>query len=533
MKRKLLWICGVCLGTVILLIIGLSVLVKSYLRSDRLKAIVIPQVERLTGRMASIDRIDVSLFKGIVVEGISLKDRDGKQDFIKAKEFVLEYRLLPLLKKRLVIKKVDLVSPYVNLVRDKDGRFNFDDMIERRGKGNKEAAPENAGEGGLPLSVETDRISIRDARIEFVDEGGGLPAMGVLANGDLRFSAEKGQGAPELTGKVDIKELTIKGNGSEIKSSGIVSVKKDAFEFDISSVIDRDTVKLTGDVKDYTKNPVARMDFNAARLDLEKLMALTGGKKDSEASTKREKGKGGGKKGGEKGKTAGLTASGEIKIGEAIYQGYVLKNFAAAYNFSDGNIIVNPITTNLSGEKGMLLQGSAKGDLEASTVAGEGAGESLKTTLAGRFSADLTKCEMKESKIGSAIAAFTGIGEIGSPKFDSVHFVFTVAKEKIALNGTMTSNLMTLNPAGTVGFNKKIDVAADLRVAPGLAGRIVTGRITRYVTDEKGWTVIPLRITGTTDKPSVGLNQAAVTRQIEKGAVQEIQKRLFKGILGR
>ncbi len=540
MKRKLLWAGAICLATIVALIIGLSVFVKGYLRSDRLKAIVIPRVEGLTGRIASIDRIDVSLFKGIVVDGISLKERDGKQDFIRAKEFVLEYRLLPLLKKRLVIKKVELVSPFINLVRDKDGRFNFSDIMEKAGKG-REAAPEDVGGGGIPLSVETDKISIRDARIEFVDEEGIAPAMDVAASSDLKFSAEKGQGAPELTGKVDIKELTVKGDGGEVKSSGLVSIKKDDVEFDISSVIDKDTVKLSGDVKDYMKNAVARLDINAARLDLEKLMALTGGKKDSgktqaikrTAGTQKGKGRGKEEERMKEGRTTGLTASGEIKIGEAKYQGYVFKNFAAGYNFSDGNIIVNPITAGLSGEKGMVLQGSVKGDIRASIAAGESAGESLKSTLAGRFNADLTKCEMKESKIGGAIAAFTGISEIGSPKFDTAYFVFTIAKERIALSGAMASSLITLNPSGTVGFNKAIDIVTDLKVAPSLAGRIITGRITRYVTDEKGWTVIPLRITGTTDKPSVGLNQAAVTRQIEKGAVQEIRKRLFKGILGR
>ncbi len=535
MKRKLLWAGAICLATIVVLIIGLSIFVKSYLRSDKLRAIVVSRVEGLTGRIASIDRIEVSLFKGIVVDGIDLKERNGKQDFIKAKEFVLEYRLLPLLRKRLVIKKVELVSPFINLVREKDGRFNFSDMMEKAGKGS-ETAPESAGGGGIPLSVETDKISISDARIEFTDEEGVAPAMKIAANSDLRFSSERGQGGPELTGRVDIKELTMKGNGVEVKSSGLVSIKQDDVEFDISSVVDKDTVKLSGDVKDYMKNPVARLDVNAVRLDIEKLMAMTGGKKDS--SVKREAAQGESLKGRVKeerkeAKPGRLTASGEIKIGEAKYQGYVFRNFAAGYNFSGGNIIVSPITADLSGEEGMVLEGSAKGNLRASIAGGESAGESLKSTLAGRFNADLTKCEMKESKIGGAIAAFTGISEIGSPKFDTVHFVFTIAKEKIALNGTMASSLITLNPSGTVGFNKAIDIVTDLKVAPSLAGRIVAGRITRYITDEKGWTVIPLRITGTTNKPSVGLNQAAVTRQIEKGAVQEIQKRLFKGILGK
>jgi hypothetical protein len=288
-------------------------------------------------------------------------------------------------------------------------------------------------------------------------------------------------------------------------------------------------------VKDYMKKPAARMDLNAAELDLESLMALSEGKKETpkplaarrEAAPQKEKGKG------KEEKTAGLTASGEVKVGNAKYKGYVLKDFAARYNYSEGNATISPISTTLSGGKEATVQGTAKGDLRASVAARESAADSVKKTLAGKLTADLSRCEVKQSKIGEAIATLTGIRELASPKFDSVHFVFTVGNEKIALNGTMTSGLISLNPSGAVGFDKNMDVVADLKVAPGLGGRIVSGQFGRYVKDEKGWTVIPLRITGTTDKPSVGLNQATVGKQIEKGATQEIQKRLFKGILGK
>jgi AsmA protein len=538
MNKKLLWIGGICCAVLIVLVIGLSALVKSYLQSDKLKAIVIPRVEQFTGRTAKIDRIDVSLFKGIVIEGISLMDRDGKHEFIKAKEFVLDYRLLPLLRKRLVIKKVGLISPFIHLVRDKEGRFNFEDIV-KKGKGQtKESAPGSPETKGLPFSVETDKISIRDARMEFIDEEGNLPSMNVTADGDLKFSAEEGQVSPELSGDVDIKELSMKRGGAEIKSSGTISIKQKDVEFNIASTIGKDTVKLSGDVKDYMSNPVARLDVNAGELNLENLMALSGGKQenpkpDDPKPAQRAKSKSNGRDKAAGKRTGSLSASGEVKVGAAKYKGYVMKDFTARYNYTDGDLTINPISTGLSGEKGITLQGSAKGDLGASISADSSAAESLKRTLNGRFSADLTRCEIRESKIGSAIAAFTGIREIESPKFDTVHFIFTVGKEKIVLNGTMRSSFMTLNPSGTVGFDKRMDVTADLRVAPGLAGRLITGKLTSYITDEKGWTVVPLRITGTTEKPSVGLNKAAVTKQIEKGAVREIEKGLLKGIFGR
>ncbi len=330
-----------------------------------------------------------------------------------------------------------------------------------------------------------------------------------------------------------VKELTMKNDGSEIKSTGTVTIKENAVDFTLTAAMAKETIRFSGEVTDYMKKPVVRMDITAAELDLERLIAISEGTKRTakpqavkrEPPPQKEKGTG------KEEKTAGLTASGEAKVAAAKYKGYVLKDFAARYSYSDGNVTISPISTGLSGGKEAVVQGTAKGELRLS-VAGESAADSVKKTLAGKLTADLNKCEMIETKISSAIALFTGIKELASPKFDAVHFLLAIGNEKIALDGTMTSSLINLNPSGTVWFDKKIDVIADLKVAPGLGGRIVSAQFTRYIKDEKGWTVIPLRITGTTDKPSVGLNQAAVGKQIEKGVTKEMEKRLFKGIFG-
>ncbi len=543
MKRKLLLACGIGAAVVVIALIGLSIAVKSYLKSDKLKALIVPKVEEVTGRKAGIDLIKVSLFRGIVVKGISLMEPDGKQEFITVKEFILEYDLLPLLSKKLVIKRVELVSPNIRLVREKSGRFNFSDIVEKSKEGKGGGAPGPSGEGGLPLSVDIRNISLRDAKMTFTDEQGGLPAADLLSDSDLKLSADKGASVSGISGKINIKEFAMKGNGSEIKGSGTVSMGVDSIEFRIDASVGKDTVKLSGDVKDYVKKPVARADISAAELDVEKLMTIsTGGKEAAKPqSTKRPisvqknigKSKEKLKENAVEEKTPGLNASGEVKVGAVKYKGYVLKDFTAVYKYSDGNVVIDPVSAGISGEKGITLEGTAKGELRGSTSIGESAGDSLKRSLAGKFTADMSRCEMKESKIGGAIALFTGIKELANPKFDTVHFLFTIGNEKILLNGTMASSLMTLNPSGTVGFDTRMDVVADLRVAPTVAGSLVSGSFMRYVKDEKGWTVIPLRITGTTDKPSVGLNQAAVGKQIQKGATQEIEKRLFKGVFGR
>jgi hypothetical protein len=44
---------------------------------------ILPQAEAVTGRKVNLDEIHVSLFKGIVAKGLSVKERDGQKDFLK------------------------------------------------------------------------------------------------------------------------------------------------------------------------------------------------------------------------------------------------------------------------------------------------------------------------------------------------------------------------------------------------------------------------------------------------------------------
>src|SRR4030066_2044454 len=166
--KKLLKIAIVVVGVLVLLFVGLTLFVKSYLSSDRLKPIILAKAEAATGRKVNIDEINVSLFKGIVAKGLSVKEKDGQKDFLKIGRFVLSYRLLPLLKKQLVISKIEIVSPSVSIKKEKGGKYNFSDIMEKPSQEPKK--PSGPEPKSLPVSVVADRFLIRNANLTFVDE---------------------------------------------------------------------------------------------------------------------------------------------------------------------------------------------------------------------------------------------------------------------------------------------------------------------------------------------------------------------------
>jgi hypothetical protein len=116
-----------------------------------------------------------------------------------------------------------------------------------------------------------------------------------------------------------------------------------------------------------------------------------------------------------------------------------------------------------------------------------------------------------------------------NPGFDEGLFNFDIREEKVFLDGWIRSSLFKVNPKGVVDFEKRLDIPTELKLSPSLTGSM-KGKLTtiKFLDDEQGWKVIPLRIKGTTDNPSVNLDEEALSKQLGRGLTKEIEKQLFE-----
>jgi hypothetical protein len=529
MKKKLLIIAGVVLGLTAALLIGLTLFVKSYLQSDKLKALIIPRAEEATGRKVAIDAINVSIFSGISVQGIHLKEKDDAGDFAAIKEFDLNYDLMPLLSKRLVISSIKVVGPFVQVRRDESGRFNFEDIPEALEAKQKTGETKAQSEGGMPFGVTADKISIINARVEFSDAKKEMPQVTAVLGADLRVSAGTEPGALKIAGGVNVKGLDVTMSGTATRTSGTINIEPEKIVYALNTVIGSDTIASTGSISSYLKAPDIRLDLHSKQLDLEKLMAMGGYakqevKKPARVIPQTKDGKDVPEKKME------IKAAGEIKVDTARYQGHTVNNFLMKYRYSGGVMTMDPLSLNFASGDKADLSGVMKGafGFRYSPDKG-GAADQIKQTLHGKAVVDLDKAQVKESKMADAIAAFTGLDDLRRPVFDKGHFDITVRDEKTFIAGAMSSPRLKVTPSGSVGFNKVLDMLTDIEVSPETAARLRVGKYSSYMEGSNGWTLIPLKITGTTDKPSVGPNQAALKKQLQRGIQTEIQKRLLKG----
>ena len=528
--KKLLKITMVIVGVLVLLLVGLTLFVKSYLSSDRLKPIILPKAEAATGRKVQIDEINVSLFKGIVAKGLSVKERDGQKDFLKIGRFVLSYRLLPLLKKQLIISKIEIISPSVAIRKEKEGGYNFSDILEKRSREpQKPSGPERQA---LPVSVVADRLFIRNASLTFVDEGKALPDVSITLDAEFKGSVEK-DGTPRMEfGHISFKEIKAKLKDREVKISGKIDMDAKTVRANLQTLIGKDNIELNATVKDYRSAPDIVANLHAKTLDLQQLMGLSGEKETQEEKPQKKETQEGKPQKKEKrvepsegGMMQKLKASGQIAVDKATYQDYTIKDLRIQYKLAKGVLTVEPLGLQFSGEGSFTAEGALNGNLqcvmdEASTI---------QKTLKGAAVAKLGKGAIKESQIFDAIALLTGIPSLKNPGFDEGLFNFDVKDEKVFLDGWIRSPLFKVSPKGMVDFDKRLDIPTELKLSPSLMGSM-KGKLAsiRLLDDEQGWKVIPLRIKGTTDKPSVNLDEEALSKQLGRGLTKEIEKRLFE-----
>lgn len=278
MKKVLLLIA--CAG--ILAVIILAVLAKVYLTPDRVRAFLIPTVETALNRKVAADEIHISLFQGIRVMGFSIKEADGSTDFVSAKAFVLKYQFLPLLSKKIVVDELSLKSPDIRIVRDKDGRFNFETLGKKektKPSKEKEKTKENKS---LPVSLLVNRLMLDDAVVSFEDQKKELPEVkgAIDLDADIRPTAE---GGILSAGQISLRlEKLVLNPSKRIENMAVMLKYACGFNpaADLLTIEKADlrlqdiSASLSGDVQHLLSSPQLNLALSLNKADTREVMKL-------------------------------------------------------------------------------------------------------------------------------------------------------------------------------------------------------------------------------------------------------------------
>lgn len=364
MKKVLKYIVITSLVSAVL-IIGAVIALNIYMTDERLRSLLLPKVEKELGRKIDIGHIEFGIFKGITIDNFTVYEADKQNKFISAQEFIFKYQLIPLLFKQIVIDKIVLTSPNINITRYTDGKYNFDDLTGKNGQSeNKssettEAASKN-NSGGRPttLSLLVKDINVKSVNFNFIDQKKEFPDISIKMDSEVSLNALSSDiKKMRYTVSLNLHEVTAVYQGLSTRLYGNLKGDEKNLNFDLKLGINKDTAAFKGSASDYMTNPDIKIDINSDTLSVEPYLALMDLKKKifPAVDTKPETLNAGNEKGsqtqleGTQPQTMKFKVKSNINIGSLKYGELKTGRIETSFTFADGTLIISKLNGDITG----------------------------------------------------------------------------------------------------------------------------------------------------------------------------------------
>ncbi len=260
-----------------------------------------------------------------------------------------------------------------------------------------------------------------------------------------------------------------------------------------------------------------------------------------------------------------VKASGSIKIGKTLYKGLAIDNFIARYALQDNILTISQMDGNIAGGS---FANTARVDLGTKGLA-YSADLGVKTiqadplltafipkaagALLGAMNLDLsikgsgTQWETMSKKLSGqgdmlvadgrvvspglvkGFASFLQLSNVDEILFENFQGKIKIADGKLQIDSSILSNEIKLFPKGTIGLDGSLNLSLDTRLSPQVAGRLDSGgKVSKYLTDDDGWSQVPLLVSGNYASPSFGLDPKGVQKQATKALGKELGRQIDK-----
>jgi len=188
--KKVIIVIGVLLAVLLVTAVALPFFVDL----NRFKGPIVDQIEGALNREVSLGDIKLTILSGLGAEINDLAVNEGESfaqvndKFVELSSLKVRLAFLPLLSRKIEVKRLDLDRPRIHLGRSEDGAWSFSDIV---GPGSAEEAAEvgektEAGPGAL-AGLLVSMLSIRDGSVTMDDR-----------------TASGGKGAPLTVDRIDL-----------------------------------------------------------------------------------------------------------------------------------------------------------------------------------------------------------------------------------------------------------------------------------------------------------------------------------------
>ena len=412
-------------------------------------------------------------------------------------------------------------------------------------------------------ALQVNLAAVQKSAAGFLPEGVGLDG-GLSVDLTAEKKPEK-EAKPVFSGEIVLKNAALQTKSVRPVLSGTIALSPDRIVFrGLKLVAGGSAADITGQVLNYATSPDARIDVASAMLDLNSLMpaAAAGAAKGGGRAAKKDENEFEPLK-------SKIRAEGNVDIRRMIFKGITVQNMKAHYSFRDNVFTLASLTgSSLSGS--FMVQGRAdlskRGaaySMNAETngvkleeitaafaakakenlfgalfaraeVSGAGsAAASIKRNLKGKGSFSVKNGKIRNAKISEGLLAILGLQNLKEIPMEKAEGSFTIGSEAINLRSVIASRDLIVNETGIIGLDQRLNMSLLVKVSDALSPKIVSqSGIAQFLSGEKGWTTVPLRLGGTISKPSYGIDTSAAGKQAAERIQKKAGEELFKALSG-
>jgi AsmA protein len=164
---------AIAVGAIVLMLVVAAAGLVATFDANRYKALAIEWMKTEHQRTLEIDGpIKLSFFPrlSVQVSKVRLSERGRNDEFAAIGEAALAVRVLPLLRKQLVIDRVSARDVQANFLRDAQGRRNIDDLVSRNAASKADAGASASPSGGPALQFDVSGMELNNLRLHVRDE---------------------------------------------------------------------------------------------------------------------------------------------------------------------------------------------------------------------------------------------------------------------------------------------------------------------------------------------------------------------------
>jgi uncharacterized protein involved in outer membrane biogenesis len=505
--KKTAWI-----GLAILAILFVAVLVVPHFIDLALfKRTYLPSIEETLNRRVDVEKVRLSLFPMPSIRLSELKVFDSQlatdSTFFSAHQVQLRLRFWPLLKGRFEVSELVLDRPIFNFVKHPDGTLNYSDIARKKSAAGarpetrkRVEAPKAATDGTTAPLLIPGNLTIREGQLNLISKGE-VPVTIKGIDLSLRnFSAEAPFPFRASFSYPGLETVSLTGEFDYQDDKALLALKDSRLK------IHDLTLPLQGNISNLTSRPRLNVSTRSQEIDAKpifQILAVFGlAPRDTEVSGPMDL----------QMSVTGPSTSLVTQV-HGLFKDVKVHGKRALKGTLRGETLIRlPMG---GGSIGKRLQGNGK------LVARDG--ELTNVNLIKKIERvtgmiGLSKDERRQATTFQKMEADFIIGG-GFAEFTRLHLINP--QMEVTGDGTMTIERPTLN------------VAISTALSPQASTRAGRGRVTTFFKDSNGRIVVPLRVVGPVENPSVDLDtrkiaETGLPQNAEKG-FSSFFKRLFRG----